>query len=138
MQTSFNEGTPAVSPDGRWLAYVSNETGRAELYVQPHPGPGSKTRISTDGADLPVWARGGRELFYRNGDAMMAVTINTSPAFVVGRPQLLFRKTAMAAYDVSSDGRFLIIEDLTAQVPARPVTVVLNWTEELKRSAQTR
>ena len=132
MQTSFSERAPRLSPDGRSLAYVSNETGRPEVYLQPFPGLGNKTRISDAGGDFPVWARGGRELFYVNGDAMMAVTIDATPSSPPGRPHLLFRKATTGAYDVSSDGRFLMIEGRSSESAARPVTVVMNWFDELK------
>jgi len=132
LQTPFNESLPAVSPDGHWLAYVSNETGRSEVYVQPLPGPGSKSRMSTDGGSLPVWARDGRELFFRNRDVMMAVAINRSPGFSAGQPRVLFRSRSTGLYGIGRDGRFLMIENLPESAAARPVTVVLNWFEELK------
>jgi serine/threonine-protein kinase len=132
LQTSFNEAIPALSPDGRWLAYVSNETGQPEVYVQPFPGPGRKSRVSIQGGTRPTWSRDGRELFYRNSDAMMGVKVQAEPSFSMGQPQLLFRKNDAllgppSAYDVSRDGRFLMIENLPAS-PARPIAVVLNWS----------
>ena len=72
---------PAFSPDGAWLAYVSDESGRSEVYVQPFPGPGAKYPVSTDGGTEPVWAPGGRELFLRNGDEMLVVEISSQPTF---------------------------------------------------------
>ena len=93
LQTSFNERVPMFSPDGRWLAwlaYVSDESGREEVYVQPFPGPGGKWQISTEGGSEPVWARNGRELFYRNGQKMIAVEITARPTFAAARPRLLF------------------------------------------------
>ena len=127
VQTSFNETDPALSPDGRWLAYVSNETDQPEVYVQPYPGPGRKSRVSIQGGRRPIWSRDGRELFYRIGDAMMGVKVQAETSVSLGQPQLLFRKNASLAYDVSRDGRFLIIERLPAS-PARPIAVVLNWS----------
>ena len=90
VTTPFSESSPRLSPDGRWLAYTSNEPGRAEVFVQPFAGPGGRSQISTDGGSEPVWSRDGRELFYLNGDRMMAVEITTAPAFRAGAPRLLF------------------------------------------------
>jgi eukaryotic-like serine/threonine-protein kinase len=73
LRTPFNESAPQFSPDGRWLAYVSDESGRYEIYVQLYLGPGGKWQISTEGGTEPVWNRNLRELFYRSGDKMMAV-----------------------------------------------------------------
>jgi len=136
LQTAFNEKNPRFSPDGDWVAYESDETGRAEVYVLPYPGPGRKWRISTDGGMEPVWARDGQDLFYRNGDSMMAVTIQRSPSFSPDRPRLLFRKGSKTNqpydYDVGPNGRFLMIED-----PPPPalgaLTIVLNWHAELEQ-----
>jgi dipeptidyl aminopeptidase/acylaminoacyl peptidase len=140
MQTPFNERGPAVSPDGQWLAYVSDETGRNEVYLQAYPSLGRKTRVSTDGGTSPHWSRNGRELFYRNGDAMMSVAITMSPSVIVSRPELLFRKPAsgLDSFAVSADGRFLMLEDIADENSTRPVSVVLNWQEELKQSLPTR
>ena len=138
LQTSFNELNPRFSSDGGWVAYESDETGSPEVYVQPFQGPGRKERISSDGGTQPLWARKGHELFYRNGDAIMAVTIATSPTFSPGVPRLLFRRSLRVAplypYDVAPDGRFLMIQPLPPPVLG-PLTVVLNWFEELKAKA---
>jgi Tol biopolymer transport system component len=141
LRTQFNEGAPRFSPDGHWLAYVSDESGRYEVYVQPYPGPGGKWQISTDGGMEPVWNRNGRELFYRSGDKMMAVDIATQPSFTAGKPHMLFEgqyvPTAVLFpnYDVSPDGqRFLMLKP-TEQAEAAPtqIVVVQNWFEELKQ-----
>jgi dipeptidyl aminopeptidase/acylaminoacyl peptidase len=136
LQTSFNETNPEFSPNGRWVAYESDETGRKEVYVLPFPGHGRKWRISTDGGIRPLWARDGRELFYLNGDAMMGVTIDNSPSFSPAHPRLLFRKTSEFgqpyAYDVAPDGRFLMIDSLPPAVLG-PLTIALNWQAELER-----
>jgi len=133
LQTSFNESQPAVSPDGRSLSYVSNETGRAEVYVQRYPGPGGKSRISADGGTFPAWARDGHELFYRGPTGMMGVALDSVRGVATGQPRLLFKTTGPATrYAVGRDGRFLMIENLPASATARPITVVLNWFEELK------
>jgi eukaryotic-like serine/threonine-protein kinase len=143
LQTSFNEGGPVFSPDGRWLAYVSDESGRSEIYVRPFPGPGGKVQISTEGGTEPVWARNGRELFYRNGDKMMATAIQMKPVFAAAKPKLLFEghyETSMYAfepnYDVSPDGqRFLMIKASEQESAPTQLNVVLNWSEELRRLA---
>jgi Tol biopolymer transport system component/tRNA A-37 threonylcarbamoyl transferase component Bud32 len=141
LRTRFDEAVPRFSPDGRWLAYVSNESGRSEIYVQPYPGPGGKWQISTDGGTEPVWNPSGRELFYRTGDKMIAVEITTQPSFSVGKPRMLFegryRLTRVTSpnYDVSRDGqRFLMLKPVEqAQAASTQINVVLNWFEELKR-----
>jgi Tol biopolymer transport system component len=87
LRTPFNEGKPRFSPDGCWLAYISDESGRYEIYVQPYPGPGGKWQISTEGGAEPMWNPNGRELFYCSGDKMMAVDIATQPSFSAGKPR---------------------------------------------------
>jgi Tol biopolymer transport system component len=140
LRTPFTEGAPRFSPDGRWLAYVSNESGRYEIYVQPYPGPGGKRQISTDGGTEPAWNRNGREMFYRSGNKMMAVDIATQPSFAAGKPRMLFERpyvptaATIQNYDVSSDGqRFLMVKSGEQEAAPTQINVVLNWFEELKQ-----
>ena len=134
------ETAPAFSPDGRWIVYASNESGRYEIYVRPSPGPGGKWQISTEGGTEPVWNPKGRELFFRNGQKMMAVNYTAQPTFSADKPKMLFEGSYVLTprsfpdYDVSSDGqRFLMLKaaELTQAPPQ--INVVLNWTEELKQ-----
>jgi Tol biopolymer transport system component len=90
VQTRFFESGAQFSSDGRWVAYLSVESGGEEIYVQSFPGPGRKWQVSADGGTEPVWNPNGRELFYRGGNKMMAVNIATQPVFAAGRPTLLF------------------------------------------------
>jgi len=145
LSTPTTEGAPRFSPDGRWIAYVSDESGRPEIYVQPFPGPGGKWQISTDGGIEPGWNPNGRELFYRSGDRMMAVPVTTAPAFSAGRPTMLFERPYMSStfpltgvtYDVTRDGqRFLMVKDQSGS--ATQINVVVNWFEELKRLVPTK
>ena len=136
LQTRFNEIAPRFSPDGRWIAYASDESGRYEIYVQPYPGPGGKWQVSTDGGTEPVWAHNG-ELFYRNGDKMMAVETNTKSTFSSDKPKLLFERhyatyNTMPAYDVTPDGQRFLLAKTGGQAPEE-INVVLNWSEELKQ-----
>ena len=141
LRTPFNESVPRFSPDGRWVAYISNESSRNEIYVQPYPGPGGKWQISTDGGTEPVWNPNGRELFFRNGDKMWAVDITTQPSFAAGKPRLLFHGPYLLSpatssnYDVSSDGqRFLMVKpNEQEQTAPTQINVVQNWFEELKQ-----
>jgi len=137
LRTPFDERGATFSRDGRWLAYTSNESARDEIYVRPFPGPGQKWQISTGGGSEPVWARDGRELFYRSGDQMMAVAVSTTPTFLSQKPRVLFegeyaRPDPLTSYDVAPDGHFVMVRGET-QSALSPLHVVLNWFEELKR-----
>jgi serine/threonine-protein kinase len=139
LVTPYQERAPRFSPDGHWIAYVSNDSGRDEVYVRPASGGGGKTTVSTEGGIEPVWAASGRELFYRNGDDFMVAPVDTVPAMSIGRPTRLFTAAyerdrgagfANPNYDVARDGqRFIMV-----QPPATSsnIVVVLNWPEELK------
>ncbi len=142
LQTPFWEGEAQFSPDGRWLAYVSNETGRYEVYVQPYPGPGGKWQISAGGGREPVWARQGRELFYRNGNQVMAVDVTLGNSFTAGKPRLLFEGQyfSVGGYinlDIAPDGqRFLLLQDATPDAALTQIHLIQNWFEELKQRAR--
>jgi len=143
LLTPFDEHTGLLSPNDGWLASVSNESGREEIYLTPFPGPGGKWQISTAGGTEPLWSRDGRELFYRSGEKMMAVTISTEPELTPGKPTLLFegRYQGQSAnpssnYDVARDGRFVMIRT-EGSTESTQINVVLNWSEELKRLVPT-
>jgi eukaryotic-like serine/threonine-protein kinase len=143
LRTPFYE-VGVFSPDGRWMAYTSNESGRDEVYVQPYPGPGGKWQISTDSGMDVRWTANGRELTYRNGDKMMAADIATQPAFSAGKPRMLFEgpyvppSQLVSFYDVSGDGqRFLMLKPVEQAQAATQIVVVQNWFEELKQKVPT-
>jgi serine/threonine-protein kinase len=135
----FDQRGPAFSPDGRWIAYTSNETGRDEVYVQPYPGPGAKVQISTAGGSQPVWSRDGTELFYRGERQLMTVAVRLSPAFTVGERQPLFADTYDIEhrddrnYDVSADGKRFLMVRVERPSSSAQLAVVLNWFTELRR-----
>jgi Tol biopolymer transport system component len=134
--TRFNERGGMFSPDGRWLAFVTDESGRAEVYAQPFPGPGPKVPLSSNGGIQPVWSRDGRELFFREGDSLMSVSVQREP-FRASPARKLFdlpqgaygRDQYAADYDVAADGRFLTVR----QDATREIRVVLNWSQSLRR-----
>lgn len=139
LETPADEAAAAFSPGGRWIAYVSNETGREEVYVRPFPGPGAPATISTDGGVEPRWARNGRELFYRSGNRMMAVRIGDGSGFVASAPTPLFEGRfemkgyggSLANYDVSSDGRFVMVRRKNPVTPT-VIHIVFNWPRALE------
>ena len=141
--TPADEWAAAFSPDGRLLAYASDESGRSEVYVQPYPGPGQKWLISTNGGIDPVWAPDGRQLFYRIGGRLMTVPIRQTPSFVAGTPRMLFEGAFESSeldrnFDVTPDGlRFLMIRSDTREAPSE-LRVVLNWGEQLAKGGQRR
>jgi len=140
LQTEATEWGARLSPDGRWMAYISNDSGRWEVYIRPYPGPGNRVQVSEDGGTEVVWARTGRELFYRNGQKLFAAQIQTNPLLEVGRRTELFEQPfvtgipGLPGYDVSLDGtRFLMLKAGKEETEARPLNIVLNWFEELRR-----
>ncbi|HEU5256857.1 MAG TPA: protein kinase [Vicinamibacterales bacterium] len=127
-----------LSPDGRWIAYTSDESGKAEVYVQPFPS-GGKRQISADGGSQPVWRGDGRELFYLAEDsAMMSVSITVGPAFEASKPQVLFQARigglfGVRHYTVSSDGqRFLVVTQIQQQ-PVQPINVMVDWLQSVTK-----
>jgi serine/threonine-protein kinase len=153
LHGKYAEGQPKISPDGRWMAYVSAESGRMEVYVRPFPEVNKdKWQVSSNGGHGPRWSREGRELFYRNGDSVIAVAVQTEPTFKCGKPVPLFQGTYVGfhlgtgtEWDISPDGkRFLMIKEVesaskpaAAEVP-RKINIVLNWFEELKQRVPTK
>jgi Tol biopolymer transport system component/predicted Ser/Thr protein kinase len=138
LQTPFNLDEPRFSPDGKWMAYVSDETGQFEVYVQSIETRGVKLRVSTEGGGQPRWRGDGKELFYLASDgSMMAVAMKEGQRLEPGHPARLFHTGISAGpdidqYAVTADGqRFLILKPSRA-TDAAPVTIVLNWTAELK------
>jgi serine/threonine-protein kinase len=137
----FNELLPALSPDGRWLAYQSTESGEAEVYLRLFPDVSSLRRqISVGGGFAPLWSADGGEIYYRSATDMMAVKVRTSPALDLGQPESLFRLsdyvlpgTRGIKYEVAPDGRFLMLKDIGSGGSQDRVVLVQHWTEELKR-----
>ena len=139
--TPYNEASASISADGKYMAYVSDESGRNEVYAIPASGKGQRVTISIDGGTGPVWSRDGSELFYRTGDDLMSVKVSTTVGLVLGeRRRLLDLSRYDSGYfhefDVSADGRrFLLIRTEAESLPTR-LDVVVNWVEELKRLVQ--
>ena len=135
VATPISEGfAGSLSPDGRWLAYTSESTGRTEIWVRPFPGPGPAVRVSSNGGTEPVWARNGKELYYIEGGGLMAVAVDAGATFNFKPAMRLFesaygRSDQAPSYDVTPDGRFVMIKsDNSGQ---KPISVILNWQERL-------
>jgi serine/threonine protein kinase len=139
LQTEFNEARPAMSPDGKWIAYHSNESGISQVYVRPFPGPGGKYQVSTTSGTRARWRRDGKELYYLGTDSrLMAVEVNSNgQTFVVGAVRPLFETRAVTgttnAYDVTADGKRFLVNTVTGQALSSPITLVVNWDAELKK-----
>ncbi len=142
----FRETGGKVSPDGRWLAYISDRSGVDEIYVEPFPEGGPRTQVSDDGGSRPIWARGGEEFFYLNGAQLIAVPVRTDPDFAItGERRVLFEHDACRSevYDADCDGhRFLMVQpgdDMGLELRARQrVNLIFNFFEELERLVPTK
>jgi Tol biopolymer transport system component len=148
LRTRFDEDLPLFSPDGRWVAYRSNESGRMEVYVAQFPGAAVKRQISIDGGDQPLWAPDGKQLFYANGSRIMSVDLNSESGLHSTKPRMLFERAFSSSsadsgvwghtWAVFPDGkRFLFVEN-PAQPEVRELRVVLNWFEELRARVPTK
>jgi serine/threonine-protein kinase len=143
LATPFIETNPVFSPDGRWLAYQSNESGTFEVYVRPFPGPGGRWQVSTGGGGMPVWSRDGRELLYISLDRRVMASTYTAKgdSFIAGTPQVWAEAPIRVAavgreYDLAPDGKRLaaILGDDDEKLPTH-LTVLLNFFDELRRRA---
>jgi dipeptidyl aminopeptidase/acylaminoacyl peptidase len=142
LDTQFNEVDARFSPDGRWIAYISNESGQNEVYVRslPSAGPGVMRQISVAGGTSPSWRRDGRELFYLAPDKrLMVVPVRAGVSFEAGSPIALFRAEVGdvvgrdTPYDVAADGQRFLINVRLVEAKLLPITVVVNWAAALKR-----
>jgi serine/threonine-protein kinase len=140
LKTAAYEGGARLSPDGKWLVYVSNESGQNDVYLRSFPAMDRRWSISTQGGTQPLWNPTGKEIFYRSGDKMMAVDVTTTPQVTLSTPRVLFEQRyaygagiTMANYDVTKDGqRFIMVKDESG---AARLNVILNWLSELRRVA---
>ena len=140
LRTTADERIPVFSPDGRYVAYVSSESGRNEIYVRPFPEGGGKWQVSINGGTQPRWRRDGRELFYVEEDQLMAVSVSTAQGFSPGTPKLLFRDrwlrigSGKQQYDVSAAGRRFVLREAVEGASDKPpaIRVVQNWFAEFK------
>jgi serine/threonine-protein kinase len=144
VNTPYDEHSPVFSPDGQWLAYVSDESGRNEIYVESYPRGRGRWLTSAGGGTEPVWSSDGRELFYRNANRMMVAPVQYQPSFSSGTPRPLFEKAFksgvcdLLSYDVTADGQeFLMIERRLDLAPNQ-LNVVLDWDRELRRVVPVR
>jgi serine/threonine-protein kinase len=145
IRTTVAERNAAISPDGRWLAYVSNESGADEVYVRPFAGAGARLQVSTDGGSEPSWARQGLRLIYRSKDQILAAPIVTQPRLSAEASVVLFRGRfsrtdtgGTPGYGVGPDDRLLLVQPIEPEQPAIVINLVTNWFDEVRRHAPTR
>ena len=141
METPADEFVPKFSPNGRFVAYASNESGRMEVYVRPFPEGGGRVTVSTNGGRKIRWSRDGKELFYVEGKTLIAVEVSTEGDFSIGKSTRLFEHPGLrpginyAPYDVSADGkRFILVEPITetGEIPKPTIRIVQNWFEQFR------
>jgi eukaryotic-like serine/threonine-protein kinase len=141
INSQYEEWYPEISSDGRWMAYTSDESNRQEVYIRPFPGPGRKQQVSSEGGSEPLWARNGKQLFYRWLDQVWVVDVQVDGGLTTGKPRLLFEKPGYSraypirAWDLSLDSqRFLMVKfENRKPTPVTEMILIQNWFEELKR-----
>jgi Tol biopolymer transport system component len=135
VKTRFNETAPRFSPEGRWIAYVSDEAGQPDVYVRPFPGPGEAHRISTGGGSHPRWRRDGKELFYVVSQRVMAVPVSTTASFDAGVAKVLFdrKPNRILDFDVAADGQSFLVNSEVSGPETKPMNIVVNWMAALKK-----
>jgi serine/threonine-protein kinase len=144
LSSPITELDPTLSPDDRFMAYVSDESGRREVYIRALNGA-ARVQVSSDGGDEPVWSPQGRELFYRRGAQMIAVPVSTASTVTLGKPVVLFEgrfevdpfRGDATNYDVTPDGqRFIMVRPAADSARSLlQLNVVVNWEDDLKRMA---
>ncbi len=143
LQGAANESAARFSPDGLWVAYMSDESGRPEVYVRPFPGPGTRSQVSIEGGAAPVWSRDGREVFFAKGGELFAAPVTLGHRFASGSVQRLLSgpyafdefDEMHANYDVAPDGRHFVVPRSRGDTSPRHLELVLNWFEDLERLA---
>ena len=152
LQSKYFEQHPVISLDGRWLAYASDKSGKNQVYVCPFPEVNNRIwPVSTNGGYGPLWSSSGRELFYRNGNSVMAVAVDTAPDLKLGQPKEVFRgayfssdagSSKLPMWDIGRDDRFLMMKETGSTASpaagARKICVILDWFEELEQRVPTR
>jgi serine/threonine-protein kinase len=133
IASPFKEDTPRFSPDGKWIAFHSMETGKSQIYVQPWGEEGTRVPLTKDGGMFPVWTKNGKEIIYRRGNKFFSSEIQTAPEFKVISERMLFEGNYLTSYDVSPDGeKFLMVKNEHGIFP-KHLNVVVNWMEEFKQ-----
>ena len=145
LHSQFNETNGEIAPDGRWLAYQSDQSGQYEIYVRPFPNiEDGLSQVSTDGGSTPLWAPNGRELFYVSPGQLLAVPVQSGDDIALGNPEIVitgpyWRSSNYRDYDISLDGeRFLVLKESGSdETTSTEIILVQNWFEELKRLVPT-
>jgi Tol biopolymer transport system component len=139
LETRFDEWQASLSPDGKWMAYSSNESGVYQVYIKPFPEGGGRWAVSPDEAYRPLWGPDGKTLYYYSPGKLMSVPIQSTPSLVVGRPQLLvggYQQKSVDSglmYDLSPDGSFFVVtQSKDDEVNLRQINLVLNWFDEIQ------
>ena len=138
LATRFNESSAAISPNGQWMAFTSDQSGRSEVYLTRFPSVDGRIQVSTDGGRQAVWSRDGRRLYYNSGRAqIMAVDVSTASPPALSRPieftRLPLAPPTRGTFDVMPDGRLLVVDDESAGGVAEELRIVVNWFDELRQ-----
>jgi Tol biopolymer transport system component len=133
--TPFTEADPRFSPDGKWLAYGSDESGHEEVYVARFDKPSERVQISIGGGYSPSWRRDGKELYFINDNKLWAVSIQTSPSLDAGKPQVLFSDNGASwdGFDAMPDGQRFLVTRVLSGPTTRPLNVIVNWQQLLEK-----